>query len=117
MNKLEHFRSSLHKQDHAFSDTLSFIDECYRYSPSAFRNGPLLNAKGQNEGSCKLLGLILLEGFSAEEALKAFGEHYRHVLASPEGTDHPNIRALMATGLSGVAFEQAPLTRKQAFQD
>ena len=70
------------------------------------------NAAGQNEGSCKLLGLALLEGFSAEETLLAFGEHYRSVLATPDGSDHGNIRALMDTGLAGVRFEQPSLRRK-----
>lgn len=70
------------------------------------------NAAGQNEGSCKTLGLALLEGLSDEEALLAFGEHYRSVLATPEGSDHGNIRALMAHGLAGVTFEAQPLQRR-----
>jgi hypothetical protein len=42
----------------------------------------------------------------------AFGEHYRSVVATPEGSDHSNIRALMAQGLAGVKFSQQPLTRR-----
>jgi hypothetical protein len=57
------------------------------------------NAAGQNEGSCKTLGLALLEGLS-DQALLAFGEHYRSVLATPEGSDHGNIRALIEHGLA-----------------
>ncbi|NQD97078.1 HopJ type III effector protein, partial [Pseudomonas sp. CrR25] len=41
-----------------------------------------------------------------------FGEHYRSVLATPDGSDHGNIRALMDTGLGGVRFSQPALKRK-----
>ena len=33
-------------------------------------------------------------------------------LATPEGSDHGNIRALMVHGLAGVKFAQQPLTRR-----
>jgi hypothetical protein len=56
--------------------------------------------------------LAVLEDLSLEETLRAFGEHYRSVLATPTGSDHGNIRALMETGLSGVNFEQQPLKHK-----
>jgi len=56
--------------------------------------------------------MALLEGLGDEEALLAFGEHYRSVLATPEGSDHGNIRALMVHGLAGVKFTQQPLTRR-----
>ena len=45
-------------------------------------------------------------------AMRAFGEHYRAVLANPSGNDHANIRALQDTGLGGVQFAQQPLKRK-----
>lgn len=112
MTALNELRSRLLQDDYAFSETLAFVAAHYDYQPSAFRNGDVDNAAGQNEGSCKTLGLALLEGLSLDEALRAFGEHYRSVLATPEGNDHGNIRALMSHGLEGVTFEQAPLTRK-----
>jgi hypothetical protein len=34
------------------------------------------------------------------------------VVATPEGSDHGNIRALIALGLAGVKFAQQPLTRR-----
>ena len=80
------------------------------YSP--IRSLSVENAAGENEGSCKTLGLAVLEGFSTEEALLAFGEHYQAVLANPNGSDHRNIRALMETGLPGVRFNSVPLKRK-----
>jgi hypothetical protein len=112
MTALNELRSRLQQDDYAFSETLAFIAEHYDYQPSAFRNGDVDNAAGQNEGSCKTLGLALLEGLSEDEALRAFGEHYRSVLATPQGSDHGNIRALMSHGLGGVTFEQQPLKRK-----
>lgn len=109
---LNEFRAALRSEQHQFADTLAFIAAHYDYTPSAFRNGEQQNAAGQNEGSCKVLGLVLLEGLTDEEALRAFGEHYRSVLATPEGSDHGNIRALMTAGITGVTFEQMPLVRK-----
>lgn len=112
MPDLNTLRASLKRGEHAFTDTLAFIAAGYDYQPQAFNNGGVENASGQNEGSCKTLGLALLEGLSDEEALLAFGEHYRAVLATPEGSDHGNIRALMVHGLAGVSFSQQPLTRR-----
>ena len=112
MNDLSTLRSSLASGEHMFADTIAFIAAHYDYRPQAFRNGVLENAAGQNEGSCKILGFAKLEGLSDQQALLAFGEHYRHVLATPDGTDHANIRNLMAHGLAGVTFAEEPLTRK-----
>ncbi|RSS68920.1 HopJ type III effector protein [Streptomyces sp. WAC06614] len=112
MTDLDSFRASLASGEHAFADTLAFVTAHYAYQPQAFRNGELENAAGENEGSCKTLGLALLEGLTDHEALLAFGEHYRSVLATPNDTDHGNIRNLMAHGLAGVTFAGQPLTRK-----
>jgi hypothetical protein len=112
MTDLNTLRVSLASGEHVFADTLAFVAEHYDYQPQAFSNGPVENAAGQNEGSCKTLGLAVLEGLSDEEALLAFGEHYRSVVATPEGSDHGNIRALIAHGLAGVKFSGEPLKRK-----
>ena len=112
MTDLNTLRSSLTSGEHAFAETLAFVAEHYDYTQTAFDNGGVKSAAGQNEGSCKTLGLALLEGLSDQEALLAFGEHYRSVLATPEGSDHGNIRALIAHGLAGVKFEGEPLKRK-----
>jgi hypothetical protein len=112
MTDLNTLRASLNSGEHVFADTLAFVAAGYDYQPQAFTNGNVENAALQNEGSCKTLGLALLEGLSDQEALLAFGEHYRAVVATPEGSDHGNIRALMAHGLAGVRFAAQPLTRK-----
>lgn len=109
---LNDFRAALRSDQHLFADTLAFIATRYEYTPSAFTNGSQQNAAGQNEGSCKVLGLALLEGLTDEEALRAFGEHYRSVLNTPDGSDHSNIRALIRCGLAKVIFERMPLARK-----
>jgi hypothetical protein len=111
MTDLNAFRASLATGKHLFADTLAFVADQYTYTPQAFTNGPVHNAAGQNEGSCKTLGMATLEGLSDLEALQAFGEHYRAVVATPDGSDHGNIRALMAGGLSKVVFEAQPLAR------
>ncbi len=111
MTDLNTLRSSLASGEHVFADTLAFIAANYSYQPQAFANGDVHNAAGQNEGSCKTLGLALLEGLSDQEALLAFGEHYRSVVATPEGSDHGNIRALIKHGLAGVKFTVQPLAR------
>lgn len=106
---LTEFREQLRSPHHKFADTLAFIEKNYNYQPTAFKNGETENAKLQNEGSCKVLGLAALEDFSDEEALLAFAEHYRSVLATPDGEDHQNIRSLQKNGLKAVSFEQFPL--------
>ena len=112
MTELQSFRARLHAQDYAFAETLKYIADYYDYSPSAFSNGDLQNAAGQNEGACRLIGLALLEDLNLQETLLAFGEHYRSVVASPDAQDHGNIRALMNSGLSGVRFAEQPLQRR-----
>jgi len=112
MTDLNTLRASLKSGEHAFADTLAFIAAGYDYQPQTFNNGGVENAAGQNEGSCKTLGLALLEGLSDEEALLAFGEHYRSVLTTPGGSDHGNIRALIKHGLAGVKFTAQPLSRR-----
>ena len=103
--------NAIHQPGHCFADTLAFIDAHYHYTPCAFDNAGLHNPAGSNQGSCKILGLALLEGLSSQDALLAFAEHYRWVLAHPQQTEHANIRQLIKHGLSAVQFTQLPLSR------
>lgn len=112
MSNLRDFRAQLHGHEYLFAQTLSFIDEHYDYKACNFSNGSLLNQAGQNEGACRLIGLAVLESLSLQETLLAFGEHYRSVLANPDGSDHGNIRALINSGLAGVRFARLPLQRR-----
>lgn len=105
------FRKAIRQPEHRFADTLAFIDAHYDYTPCAFDNAGLHNPAGSNQGSCKILALALLEQLSTEEALLAFGEHYAYVLATPDATEHANIRQLLQHGLAAVHFTQLPLSR------
>jgi HopJ type III effector protein. len=112
MNDLKDFRASLRNRNHAFSDTLAFIASAYDYQPSRFVKRHPGKCRRRERRLLQDARHGLLEGFSTEEALLAFGEHYQAVLANPNGSDHRNIRALMETGLPGVRFDSQPLKRK-----
>ena len=93
-----------------FSETIAAIEAHYVYTPTAFRNGDVENAVGQNGGSCKILAFAKLQGLSEQETLACFGRYYRDdVLQHPEANDHPNIRNFMRRGWGGVVFEGEPL--------
>lgn len=109
---LAHFRQTLQAKP-GFSDTLAFIDAHFEFTPTAFTNHVLMNQANENQGSCRVIALAKYAGFSDEEALLAFGEHYRHVRSNPSGNNHANIRTLMEYGLASVSFEHFPLTAKQ----
>jgi len=47
-----------------------------------------------------------------EQTLSLFAEHYAAVLATPEATDHQNIRQFMQNGWAGIEFEGQALTAK-----
>lgn len=109
---LASFLQSIESDTHAFATTLAFIDEWYEFTPTAFRNGSVANTAEQNQGSCRVLALALLNGFSTEQALKCFGEHYRDVLATPDVDNHHNLRRLQKEGLVDIQFDGTPLRRK-----
>ncbi|AZS51030.1 HopJ type III effector protein [Entomomonas moraniae] len=108
---IEKFRQQLNSPENKFATTLAFINQYYSFQPTAFNNGEVENEARQNEGSCKVLALAILEGLSDQEALLAFAEHYRSVLMNPLGTDHQNIRSLQKNGLSKVSFVKFPLIK------
>jgi hypothetical protein len=94
----------------AFGDTIATIEANYDFAPTAFRNGDLLNAAGQNNGSCKIFSFARLHDLSASQTLHCFGDYYRKdVLGNPGGADHQNIRNFMKTGWAGISFEGAAL--------
>lgn len=89
-----------------FADTIAVIDSIYDYAPTAFRNGEVHNAAGQNGGSCKIFAFAKLQGLDENATLACFGRYYREdVLQHPDASDHQNIRNFMRTGWSDVAFE------------
>ena len=110
------FREKLASNTVEFSETLALVEKWYELTPSAFTNGEgdtqVNNAQGTNEGSLKVFALSRLNGFTPEQALACFGEHFRDVQNTPEGVDHQNIRQFMVHGWSGIQFAQAPLKLK-----
>lgn len=96
-----------------FADTMSIIDTLYDFTPTEFRNGEVVNAAGQNSGSCKLFAFAQLQGLSEQQTLACFGAYYRaDVLQHPDGTDHQNIRNFIKSGWAGIKFAGEPLTVK-----
>ncbi|MGR6871130.1 HopJ type III effector protein [Pseudomonas sp. HK3] len=110
------FRARLNSGENLFSETLALVEKWYNLNPTAFTNGldehAAKNEQGKNEGSLKVFALSRLNGFTPEQALQSFGEHYRDVQATPDGSDHQNIRQFMRHGWAGIQFEQAPLSLK-----
>ena len=95
-----------------FADVLAFIDERYTHTPTAFQNGAQHNAADQNQGSAKVFSFAQLQGLNEAQTLSLFAEHYAAVLATPEQTDHQNIRQFMLNGWNGIRFEANALTAK-----
>lgn len=97
-----------------FADTVSAIDAIYDFTPTRFKNGAVMNAAGQNSGSCKIFAFAQLQGLSPQKTLACFGAYYRDdVLKHPEGTDHQNIRNFITHGWTGIQFDRMPLALKQ----
>lgn len=96
----------------SFKDVIEFIEERYRHTPAAFKNGDAYNEATQNQGSAKVFAFAQLNNLSAADTLYLFAEHYKAVLANPEGTDHQNIRQFMAHGWGGIVFEGQALAAK-----
>lgn len=96
------------QQDLNFAEVIATIEAHYEYTPQGFTNGLgadcVQNPAGTNEGSCKVFAFGQLQQLSPEQTLACFGEHYRKVLATPEGSDHANIRRFMRDAWAGIAF-------------
>lgn len=99
-----------------FADILATIDAHYHYTPQTFRNGSandqVVNLAGTNAGSCKVFSFGRLQDLTVAQTLACFAEHYQHVLADPQGTDHANIRTFMRHGWAGIQFEGEALQPK-----
>ncbi len=93
-----------------FSDTMKVIETHYKFTETAFKNGALYNAAGENSGSCKLFAFARLQGLTEAETLACFGAYYREdVLNNPDADNHQNIRHFMKTGWNGLEFSAEPL--------
>lgn len=95
-----------------FTDVIAFIEARYTHTPTAFQNGQQHNAATENQGSAKVFSFAQLNDLDQQQTLSLFAEHYASVLASPEATDHQNIRQFMQHGWDGIKFEGTTLTAK-----
>lgn len=95
-----------------FSDVLDFINARYDFTATAFDNGSVHNAAGENSGSCRVFAFAQLQGLSAVDTVKLFAEHAASVHAHPEGTDHQNIRNFIQHGWAGIKMAGTALTPK-----
>lgn len=94
----------------SFDEVINTIAENYRYTPTTFSNGSIVNEAGTNEGSCKIFAFAKLHKLSQEQTLACFGKYYRDdVLKHPEANDHGNIRNFMISGWDGITFENDAL--------
>ena len=92
MNQLDEFiaRIKSSPEDTEFQDVINIIDKHYHYTPTRFTNGPedngVINAAGENEGSCKIFSFAKINGLTVEQTLNCFGQYYSDdVLKDPEG--------------------------------
>jgi hypothetical protein len=100
-------------QEITFAETIALIEDNYNFTPTAFENGLLHNAAGENSGSCKIFAFAELQKLSEVATLSCFGAYYREeVLGDPDGSNHQNIRNFMKSGWDGIAFYGEALTSK-----
>ncbi|WP_224746008.1 HopJ type III effector protein [Neiella litorisoli] len=92
-----------------FADVMAVIDSHYDFTASAFDNGAIHNAAGENSGSCKVFAFGQLHQLNELQTLALFGEHYRAVKGNPDGDDHQNIRNFISHGWAGIKLNQSPL--------
>ena len=95
-----------------FKEIIAYIDGNFDYTASSFKNGTLMNAENENQGSAKTLYFAKLNNLSIEDTLKLFAEHYQAVLEDKEGSSHQNIRNFMKFGWKGILFEKEVLQSK-----
>lgn len=103
---IEELLAKVHKDEPlVFQEVQAVIAQHYDYTPTRFSNGGVVNEAGVNEGSCRIFAFARLQGLTEAQTLALFGEHYRAVLAHPEGSNHANVRAFMKSGWQGVSYE------------
>ncbi|MEB3767033.1 HopJ type III effector protein [Acinetobacter sp. MD2] len=95
-----------------FKDVIAAIEQAFHVQATAFKNGAQHNAATENQGSAKVFAFAQLQNLNQADTLALFAEHYAAVLATPDATDHQNIRQFMQHGWSGIEFEGQALTPK-----
>jgi hypothetical protein len=95
-----------------FTDVIQHIEARYTHTPTAFQNGQQHNAATENQGSAKVFSFAQLNQLDQQQTLNLFAEHYASVLATPDASDHQNIRQFMQNGWDGIQFDGTALTEK-----
>ena len=113
--QLSNLFNRLKENSAIFNDVIQFIENYYKHEPTAFKNGGVYNTALQNQGSAKVFAFAQINNLSEQDTLYLFAEHYQSVLASPDATDHQNIKQFMAHGWPGIVFEGKALSRKNKF--
>lgn len=95
----------------SFNDVVAVIDSVYKFTPTKFLNGEIVNEAGENSGSCKIFAFAKLHDLTEQQTLHCFGDYYRvDVLQNPDGDNHQNIRNFMKTGWNGISFSGVALS-------
>lgn len=91
--KLDAFLKKLNASPESLmlDDTLNTIDALYEFTPVGFSNGDMRNRAGEAARSCQLYAFAQLHNLAEKQTLACFGEHYREVLADPQGASHRTI--------------------------
>ena len=101
-----------------FEQVMETIAANYDYTPAGFSNGldegKVVNEAGTNEGSCKVFAFAQMNDLTEQDTLICFGQYYRDVLNTPDGSDHANIRNFMRHGWDGIHFDSSPLSEKSS---
>ncbi len=111
-NMAQDLLAQLQAGEAKFADVIAYIDARYTHTPTAFTNGKQANAATENQGSAKVFSFAQLNGLDQAQTLSLFAEHYAAVLATPEATDHQNIRQFMQNGWAGIQFSGQALSAK-----
>ena len=81
---------------------MAVIEAHYEFTPTAFKNGELMNELGQNSGSCKLFAFAQLQGLSPQQTLACFGTYYRDdVLKNPTSMSLMALHSTRPSGFTG----------------
>jgi len=100
-----------------FEEFIEEIDAVYEQGGVVWSNGASNWTEEENVGSCKLLSFAAIAELSKDDTLKLWAQYYRDVLATPDSTDHINIRTFMAQGWDGVKFDNGIGLTKKASTD
>ena len=94
-----------------FNTVIAAIDTTYAVDDDEpFSVGTVGSGAGENGGSRRVFAVAKRHGLDEASTSRLFCEHYASVVATPDGSDHVNIRAFMEGGWDSVVIHPALLT-------